>query len=247
MTDAARDVPEREGPAAAAPVIDIAVAARDLEGATALDILRWASTQLPRITFATGFGAEGCVIIDLIGRHQLPIDIFTLDTGVLFPETYALWRQLEAQYGITIRGVTPEQTVEQQAAAHGDALWSREPDRCCDLRKVQPLTRTLGGFAAWVTAIRRDQTAERANAQVVETDPKFGLVKINPLVTWTHDDVWGHLYANDVPYNSLHERGYPSIGCQPCTSPVVPGENLRAGRWRGTHKNECGLHVKERK
>ncbi len=247
MTDAARDVPEREGPATAAPVIDIAVAARDLEGATALDILRWASTQLPRITFATGFGAEGCVIIDLIGRHQLPIDIFTLDTGVLFPETYALWRQLEAQYGITILGVTPEQTVEQQAAAHGDALWSREPDRCCDLRKVQPLTRALRGFAAWVTAIRRDQTAERANAQVVETDPKFGLVKINPLVTWTHDDVWGHLYANDVPYNSLHERGYPSIGCQPCTSPVVPGENLRAGRWRGTHKNECGLHVKERK
>jgi phosphoadenosine phosphosulfate reductase len=230
MTDAARDMPEHS-----------------LEGAPALEILRWASAQFPRVTFATGFGAEGCVIIDLIGRNKLPIDIFTLDTGVLFPETYALWRQLEATYGITIRGVTPEQTVEQQAAAHGDALWLREPDRCCDLRKVQPLTRALRGFAAWVTAIRRDQTPERANAQVVETDRKFGLVKINPLVAWTHDDVWGHLYANDVPYNALHERGYPSIGCQPCTSPVVPGENLRAGRWRGTSKNECGLHVKESK
>jgi phosphoadenosine phosphosulfate reductase len=245
MTDAARDVPEREGPAAAAPVIDIAAAARDLEGASALDILRWASTQLPRITFATGFGAEGCVIIDLIGRNKLPIDIFTLDTGLLFPETYALWRALEAKYAITIRGVTPEQTVDQQAAAHGAALWSREPDRCCDLRKVQPLTRALRGFAGWVTAIRRDQTADRANAQVVESDRKFGLIKINPLVTWTHDDVWGHIYANDVPFNPLHEQGYPSIGCQPCTSAVVPGENLRAGRWRGTGKNECGLHVKE--
>ena len=227
-------------------VIDIGAAARALEGEPALGILQWASKQIPRLTFATGFGAEGCVIIDLIGRHKLPIDIFTLDTGVLFPETYALWKQLEAKYGITIRGVTPDQTIEQQAASHGAALWEREPDRCCDLRKVQPLTRALAGFAAWVTAIRRDQTAERANAQVVESDRKFGLIKINPLVTWTHDDVWGHLYANDVPYNALHERGYPSIGCQPCTSQIVPGENLRAGRWRGTGKNECGLHVKEK-
>ena len=227
-------------------VIDIEAHARALEGEPALRILQWASTHIPRLTFATGFGAEGCVIIDLIGTHKLPIDIFTLDTGLLFPETYALWKQLEAKYGITIRGVTPAQTVDEQAATHGAALWQREPDRCCDLRKVQPLTRALSGFAAWVTAIRRDQTEERAHAQIVESDRKFGLIKINPLVAWTHDDVWGHLYANDVPYNALHERGYPSIGCQPCTSQVVPGENLRAGRWRGTGKNECGLHVKEK-
>jgi phosphoadenosine phosphosulfate reductase len=229
------------------PVIDIGAVARALEGAPALEILRWAATEVPRLTFATGFGAEGCVIIDLIGKHALPIDIFTLDTGLLFPETYALWRALEAKYGVTIRAVTPEQSVEQQATAHGDALWAREPDRCCDLRKVQPLTRALRGFSAWVTAIRRDQTPERANAQVVEPDRKYGLIKINPLVTWTNDDVWAHLYANDVPYNVLHERGYPSIGCTPCTSPVVPGENLRAGRWRGTGKNECGLHVVKEK
>jgi phosphoadenosine phosphosulfate reductase len=240
MTDAA---PDRAGTSGA--VIDIGEAARALESKSALEILTWAASQVPTLTFATGFGAEGCVIIDLIGRHKLPIDIFTLDTGLLFPETYALWRALEAKYAITIRGVTPEQTVDQQAAAHGAALWSREPDRCCDLRKVQPLTRALRGFAGWVTAIRRDQTADRANAQVVESDRKFGLIKINPLVTWTHDDVWGHIYANDVPFNPLHEQGYPSIGCQPCTSAVVPGENLRAGRWRGTGKNECGLHVKE--
>ncbi|HEY5949296.1 MAG TPA: phosphoadenylyl-sulfate reductase [Kofleriaceae bacterium] len=243
MTDVA---PELGRPGSSpVPAIDIEAAAAALEAETPVEILRWASAQIPRLTFATGFGAEGCVIIDLIGRHSLPIDVFTLDTGVLFPETYALWKQLEAKYGITIRGVTPEQTIEQQARTHGASLWEREPDRCCDLRKVQPLTRALSGFAAWVTAIRRDQTPERATAKVVEPDRKFGLIKINPLVRWTHDDVWGHLYANDVPYNPLHERGYPSIGCQPCTSPVVPGENLRAGRWRGTGKNECGLHLKE--
>jgi phosphoadenosine phosphosulfate reductase len=240
MTDVA---PELAGSGLSPAVIDIGAAARALDAEPALAILQWAATQIGNVTFATGFGAEGCVIIDLIGRHKLPIDIFTLDTGLLFPETYTLWRELEAKYGITIRGVTPDQTVDEQASTHGAALWSREPDRCCDLRKVQPLTRALRGFAAWVTAIRRDQTPERANAQVVESDRKFGLIKINPLVTWTHDDVWGHVYANDVPFNPLHEHGYPSIGCQPCTSPVVPGENLRAGRWRGTGKNECGLHV----
>ncbi len=213
------------------------------EGACALDILKWASDSFgERLTFATGFGAEGCVIIDLVGRAKLPIDLFTLDTGVLFPETYALWRQLEDKYGVTIRAVRPAQTIEQQAESHGPALWQREPDRCCDLRKVKPLKQALVGFDAWITAIRRDQTPERANAQIVETDKKFNLVKINPLVAWTHDEVWAHLYAHDVPYNPLHEQGYPSIGCQPCTSAVVPGENLRAGRWRGSAKKECGLH-----
>lgn len=224
-------------------VIDIDGAAAALEGKPAVDVLRWAAAEIPRLTFATGFGAEGCVIIDLIGRHELPIDVFTLDTGVLFPETYALWRALEQRYGITIRAVTAEQTLDEQAAVHGAALWEREPDHCCELRKVRPLTRALGGFAAWITAIRRDQTPERATARVVESDRKFGLIKINPLVTWTHDDVWAHLYANDVPYNPLHDQGYPSIGCKPCTSAVVPGENLRAGRWRGSAKKECGLHV----
>ena len=219
-------------------VIDLGAASRALEGVPALRIMSWATDHLgPRNTFATGFGAEGCVIIDLIARNKLPIDIFTLDTGVLFPETLELWKRLEARYGITIRSVVPDQAIDQ--------LWTSDPDRCCDLRKVKPLARELAGFTAWLTAIRRDQTPERATAQIVETDSKFGLLKINPLVAWTHDDVWAHLYANDVPTNPLHERGYPSIGCQPCTSPIVPGENLRAGRWRGADKRECGLHLKE--
>jgi len=227
-------------------LVDIETASRELEGASVVDILRWASAHVSRVTFATGFGAEGCVIIDVIGRHQLPIDLFTLDTGLLFPETYELWHRLEVRYGITIRGVVPDESVEQQAKTHGATLWDRDPDQCCALRKVLPLERALAGFEAWVTAIRREQTLERANAPVVEHDRKFGLLKINPLVAWTHDDVWGHLYAHDVPYNALHERGYPSIGCQPCTSPIVPGENLRAGRWRGSAKTECGLHLKEK-
>ncbi len=217
---------------------DAVIASSSLEGQPALEILRWATDHLgPRITFATGFGAEGCVIIDIIGRNKLPIDIFTLDTGELFPETLELWKRLEAHYGITIRRVEADQVIHQ--------LWTSDPDRCCDLRKVKPLTRELAGFNAWITAIRRDQTPERASAQIVETDRKFGLLKINPLVAWTHDDVWGHIYANDVPTNPLHDRGYPSIGCKPCTSPIVPGENLRAGRWRGADKRECGLHLKE--
>lgn len=222
--------------------VDVPTAARALEGATPAEILRWASTSLGKVTFATGFGAEGCVLIDLIARAGVTIDLFTLDTGVLFPETLALWQKLEARYGVTIRAVRPEQTIEAQAAAHGPALWERDPDRCCELRKVLPLRAALVGFDAWITAIRRDQTAERANAKVIEQDRKFGLVKVNPLVRWTHDDVWAHIYANDVPYNTLHDQGYPSIGCQPCTSAIVPGESLRAGRWRGT-KTECGLHV----
>ena len=224
-------------------IIDVVTAARELEGETPAEILRWASLHIgPKLTFATGFGAEGCVIIDLIARNNLPIDVFTLDTGLLFPETYDLWQRLEAKYGIVIRPVRPAQGVDEQAAAHGPALWERDPDQCCELRKVVPLRNALSGFDAWITAIRRDQTAERAYARVVENDRKFGLIKINPLVTWTHDDVWAHIYLHDVPYNALHDRGYPSIGCAPCTSPVAPGEDARSGRWRGSAKKECGLH-----
>jgi len=138
--------------------------------------------------------------------------------------------------------VTPEQTVDAQAAAHGPALWQRAPDVCCRLRKLEPLRRALAGRAAWITAIRRDQTADRAAARVVEDDPRFGLVKINPLVRWSATQVTRELEQLGVPTSSLHARGYPSIGCRPCTSPVAPGEDPRSGRWRGAAKTECGLH-----
>ena len=217
--------------------------ADQLEGRSAEDILNWAASRFDKgLTFATGFGAEGCVLIDLIGKNKLPIDIFTLDTGLLFQETYHLWHRLEARYNITIRGIVPELDVDQQAKTYGDRLWERSPDKCCNIRKVIPLKATLANVDAWVTAIRRDQTTERANAKVIEWDHKFNIVKVNPLVTWTKNDVWQHIVTEKVPYNPLHDNGYPSIGCWPCTSQVKPGEDDRAGRWRGNSKNECGLH-----
>ena len=217
-----------------------------LEGAPPEEVLRWAVDRYAdRLTFATGFGAEGCVLIDLIGRHRLPIDLFTLDTGVLFPETRALWRRLEARYGLTIRGVRPEPVAGEMKGASldpADRLWERDPDTCCARRKVLPLAAELQRVDAWITAIRRDQTPQRANAPVVGWDAKFEIAKVNPLVAFTRGDVWQYLLANDVPYNPLHDRGYPSIGCWPCTSPVQAGEDDRAGRWRGTARTECGLH-----
>jgi phosphoadenosine phosphosulfate reductase len=168
--------------------------------------------------------------------------VFTLDTGVLFPETYRLWEALEKKYGITIRAVRPAQTVEEQAASFGPALWEREPDDCCRLRKLAPLADALRDVDVWISAIRRDQTPERANAPIAERDRRYGLIKVSPLVRWTTKDVWRFLHANGVPYNPLHDAGYPSIGCQPCTTPVAAGEDPRAGRWRGHQKRECGLH-----
>ncbi len=220
-------------------------AAERLEGRPPSEVLRWAADRFaPRLTFATGFGAEGCVLVDLIARHRLPVDVFTLDTGLLFPQTYTLWRRLEERYGLTIRAVRPAQGVEQQAAAHGERLWERAPDRCCNLRKIEPLGEALRGFEAWITAIRRDQTGDRAAARPVEADPRFDLVKVNPLVAWSSADVWSYIRAHDVPVNALHARGYPTIGCWPCTSAVRPGEEARAGRWRGRGKAECGLHAR---
>lgn len=199
-------------------------------------LLAWTAARwAPRVALATGFGAEGCVLVDMIARARLPIGIFTLDTGVLFPETLALWRRLEERYGVVIRAERPLDAP--------DRLWERDPERCCEIRKVRPLERALSGLDAWVTAIRRDQTPDRASAGRVEDDGRFGIVKVNPLVAWTAEDVAAYVRAHDVPVNPLHARGYPSIGCHPCTTPVAPGESARAGRWRGLAKTECGLHL----
>ncbi len=226
---------------------EIRDAAARLEGRPPAEALAWAAERFsPRVAFATGFGAEGCLIVDLIARHQLAIEVFTLDTSVLFPETYALWRRLEERYDLTIRAVRPEVTLVEQAARHGEALWQREPDRCCGIRKVEPLRQELSKLDAWVTAIRREQTPDRATARVVEWDERFSLVKLNPLVGWTHEAVWSYLTEHHVPVNALHAQGYPSIGCEPCTSPVTTGEDPRAGRWRGAGKTECGLHSRNR-
>jgi phosphoadenylyl-sulfate reductase (thioredoxin) len=222
---------------------DIASAAAELEGAPAEEALRWAAERFPgRVGFATAFGAEGCVLLEAIARERFAIDVFTLDTGLLFPETVELWHELERRYGVRVRGVRPALTVAEQALLHGPALWQRAPDLCCDLRKVEPLRIEMLQFDAWISAIRRDQTPERAGAGVVERDPRFGLVKVNPLAAWSSADVWARVRERDIPTNPLHQRGYPSIGCAPCTTAVGAGEDPRAGRWRTFAKTECGLH-----
>lgn len=214
------------------------------EGRSPGEILGWAAERYaPRVALATAFGPESCVLIDVIARERLKVSIFTLDTGLLFPETYALWRRLEERYGLAIRSLRPAQGVEDQARAHGDRLWVRDPGRCCELRKVEPLRNALSGLDAWVTGIRREQTPERATARTVERDARFGIVKINPLAAWRESDVWNYVRAHEVPVNALHAQGYRSIGCVPCTTPVAAGEDARAGRWRGQAKSECGLHV----
>lgn len=213
--------------------------AEALEGKQPDEILGEIAPRFPRwIALASSFGPEDCVLADVIARAGLGIGVFTLDTGFLFPETYALWRKLEERYRISIRAWRPE--VPEGARVH---TWETDPDACCDLRKVKPLRAALSELGAWVTGIRRDQTPERANAKVVEWDARFGLVKVNPLAAWRSEDVWAYVRRFGVPTNPLHERGYPSIGCAPCTTPVRIGEDPRAGRWRGREKTECGLHV----
>lgn len=206
-------------------------------------VLRWALAEFgPDVALATGFGAEGCVLIDMVAGITKNARILYLDTDLLFPETYALRDQLEARYGVRFERQATRLSLSAQAAQYGERLWERQPDFCCQLRKVNPLEELLVGLRAWITAIRRDQTPARARAGIVERDPKFGLIKINPLVTWSSIDVWKYISQHDVPYNLLHNHGYKSIGCAPCTTPVGNGEDPRAGRWRNSCKSECGLH-----
>src|SRR5262249_40456736 len=190
---------------------DIAVR---LEESGPLEILRWAFNEYQnRVTIATGFGAEGVALIDMATKINPDPDIFFLDTGFLFPETYQLRRRLEDHYRIRIRAFQTALTVEDQEQVYGPNLWSIDPDLCCRLRKVEPLKEALRPYEAWITAIRRDQTMARATARVVEWDYQWKLVKINPLARWTRRDVWSYINAYSVPYNPLHDQGYPSIGC----------------------------------
>jgi len=206
--------------------------------------LEWAfETFGNRVAISSAFGAEGMVLIDLASRTRKDFRLFTVDTEFLFPETYALMDKIEQRYGITIEKAYSLLSPEEQERTHGAALWSRDPDRCCNLRKVEPLRRKLRELDAWITSIRRDQTTARAVARKIEWDEKFGLVKINPIVAWTSKQVWRYIQQHEVPYNALHDQSYPSIGCTHCTSPVRPGENPRAGRWPGFAKTECGLHI----
>jgi phosphoadenosine phosphosulfate reductase len=226
--------------------LDIELACDHLQGRSPQDILRWAVDRFhPRLTMATAFGAEGCCLIHMLADIEPGVRIFNLETGYQFPETLELRDRIKARYGIEVEFVRPELTVAEYEAEHGGPLYRIRPDQCCHDRKVLPLRRAVVGYDAWISAIRGDQTSHRAAAAPVQWDAKFNLVKVNPLLGWTRNDVWKFVMAHDVPYNPLHDRGYPSIGCWPCTRPVGAGEDERAGRWAGTAKKECGLHVIE--
>jgi phosphoadenosine phosphosulfate reductase len=221
-------------------------ASRLLDGKPPEAVLRWAvETFFPRLTMATAFGAEGCCIIHMLAEIEPRVRIFNLETGYQFPETLELRERIKERYGIEVEYVRPELTVEEYEAEHGGPLYTIRPDQCCYDRKIIPLRRAVAGYDAWISAIRRDQTEHRAKAGVVQWDTKFSLVKVNPLLTWTKADVWAFVMKYKVPYNPLHDEGYPSIGCWPCTRPVGDGQHERAGRWSGTGKKECGLHVIE--
>lgn len=224
---------------------ELAAASAALEGQGPVAALRWAYEHFAHdeIALACSFGAEDVALVDMISKLAPEAQLFYLDTNFLFPETYQTIEAVRAAYPLRIRQVLPPLTPEEQAAQYGDELWRRDPDACCSIRKVQPLTQVLSGLKAWITGIRREQSPTRANAQVVEWDRKCGLVKINPLVAWKDADVWKYILENNVPYNPLHDQGYPSIGCTHCTRAVRPGEDPRAGRWSGFQKTECGLHA----
>ena len=209
------------------------------------DVLTAVIERYGKIVLACSFGAEDVVLVDMVHRINPSVPLFYLDTDFLFPETYAARGRIIERYQLKPAQVIQVKsllTPQKQAAEYGDALWASNPDQCCQLRKVEPLTRVLRGYDAWITGIRRDQSLSRANAGLIEWDRKFELIKINPLARWTSTDVWTYIKVYEVPYNPLHDQNYPSIGCTYCTAPVVPGDDPRAGRWKNFSKTECGLH-----
>lgn len=206
-------------------------------------LLGWASQKFgEQLVLACSFGAEDVVLVHMLSKVTASPQVFYLDTNKHFQETYDTRDRLAERYGIQFIEVQPLITLEEQAEKYGDRLWERDPNLCCSIRKVEPLTRVLEGKKAWVTGIRREQAYTRAQAQQVEWDDKFQLVKFNPLAYWTVEEVWSYIRQNEVPYNPLHDQHYPSIGCAVCTKPVKPGEDPRSGRWAGFGKTECGLH-----
>lgn len=218
------------------------VKAEELEHATAEQVIRWAVDNFESLTFACSFGAEDVIIVDMLQNISPSTDIFYLDTDFHFKETYETRDRMIERYGMEFVKVAPKLTPEEQAAAHGESLWTVDPNACCNIRKVEPLTRILSQYDSWITGIRRDQAPTRANAKKIEYDSKFGLMKFNPIADWTSEEVWQYIRDNDIIYNPLHDQHYPSIGCEQCTRQVMPGEDPRAGRWANSDKTECGLH-----
>lgn len=231
---------------------EIRAISQQLKGKPAEEVLRWAADAFSsEIACATSFGAEDMVIVDMIAKVAPSIRIFTLDTGRLHDETYAVMERTRARYGLPIQSYFPDrEAVERLEREKGfysfrESIENRK--ECCAIRKVEPLRRALAGMRAWVTGLRRDQSITRAKTEILSRDEGNGngLVKVTPLIDWSQDQVWEYIRANNVPYNALHDRGFPSIGCAPCTRAIKPGEDIRSGRWwwEKREEKECGLHL----
>lgn len=207
------------------------------------EIVHWGvQMYMDEITLACSFGLEDLVLLDMLLKVNPKAHVFYLDTDKHFQETYDTRDRLEEKYNISFIQVKPDLSLEEQAIKHGDHLWSRQPDLCCNIRKVQPLINVLKPYKAWITGIRREQSPTRSHAMKIEWDTKFQMIKLNPLASWKIEEVWKYIESHDIPYNPLHDQHYPSIGCNVCTKQVMPGEDPRAGRWDGHQKTECGLH-----
>lgn len=214
-----------------------------LESATPAEVIRYAVDRFaPKFTMATAFGPEGMTIIHMLSEIAPETPIFNLETGYQFDETLQLRERVKQRYGMEVEFKYPETTVEQYEAANGGPVYASDPNRCCFDRKLKVLHNAARGYHAWASAIRRDQSPDRAKAAIVGWDRKFQLVKVSPLANWTKKDVWGLITQHDIPYNPLHDQGFMSIGCRPCTRATGVGEDERAGRWSGFQKTECGLH-----
>lgn len=223
---------------------ELAADSQRLEAATPQEILRYAIDRFaPRFTMATAFGPEGMTLIHMLAELAPGTPIFNLDTGYQFSETLELRERIVQRYGIEVELKRPELTVEQYEQQNGGPVYKSDPNRCCFDRKLRVLHQAARGMHAWASAIRRDQSDDRRRAAIVGWDHKFQLVKVSPLANWTKRDVWALITQHDIPYNPLHDRGYPSVGCWPCTRATQLGEDERAGRWSGFAKTECGLHT----
>ncbi|WP_227935031.1 phosphoadenylyl-sulfate reductase [Alkalihalobacillus deserti] len=217
---------------------------KKLERKDSLDVLKWAYSAFgDKLVYSCSFGAEGMVLIDLISKVKKDATIVFLDTDFHFKETYKLIDQVKARYpSLNIELIKPELTPEEQAKQYGDRLWEREPDACCNIRKLVPLERELSRYDAWISGLRREQSPTRVNTQFVNQDNRFKSIKICPLIHWTEEEVWMYIELHKLPYNELHDQNFPSIGCEYCTKPVAEGEDPRSGRWANSEKTECGLH-----
>lgn len=226
---------------------ELAEASARLETAAPEEIIAWARDRYaPHLAMATAFGPEGCLILSMLAKVAPDTYVFNLDTGYQFQQTLDLRDRIAEKYGIEVEMLQPELSVPEYEAKHGGPLYKTNPTQCCFDRKIKVLQRAAEGQHAWMSGIRRDQSSARAQAPIVGWDKKFNLVKISPLANSTKEEVWTRIVSEGVPYNPLHDQGYPSIGCWPCTRAVAAGEDdERAGRWSGSAKTECGLHTTE--